>query len=251
MQRSKESLYVWKPLYFFYFSSAARAAGSRCSRPPAPRQPCPRPAAFPGKRGRRGGGQRRIPRKPRFPRAPRLWRCSGSFPARRGGERPSPAGPPGEHLGGRAASIWSGRGESRGAAAGGSCPPPPALPRPTARPPEEGKEGGEGAAREGTAQVRAAPIPGAGRAGVKAGRAGPGMSDIAGGKDSCSMFVSVRSRGTLLRWKSAMALAKVAGAQRGAWPLQASGAFCPVRKRLCSRGSGSLNKGETKCSTEF
>lgn len=96
---------------------------------------------------------------------------------------------------------------------------------------------------------------------MKAGRAagqGRGMSDIAGGKDSYSMFVSVRSTGGTSEvesadgtWKSAIALAKAAGAQRGAWPLQASGAFCPVRERLCSRGSGSLDKRETKCSAKF
>lgn len=150
-------------------------------RPPALRQPCLLPAAFPGKRGRGGGGQRRIPRKPRFPQAPFLWLCSGSFPARRGGERPPPAGPPGEHLGGRAANIWSGRGASPGGRSWRVRPP--ALPGPAARPPEEGEgrrrrgcEGGRGTGK-GSPAPRS-PGCGKGRGEGSTGGGGAGRGDV-------------------------------------------------------------------------
>lgn len=205
MQRSKEGLCVWKFLYFFKFSSPARATGSRCARPPAPRQPCPLPAAFPGKRGRRGGGQPRIPRKPRFPRAPFLWLCSGSFPARQRGERPPPAGPPGEHLERprrkhleRPRRIPPGRGWRL---------LPPALPGPAARPPREGKEGGEGAAR--AAQVRAARRPrsrlregpGWRQDGRRRGRAG-GCRISPAERTNNPCLPRIDPRGALLRWKA-------------------------------------------------
>lgn len=182
-------------------------------------------------------------------------------PSRPGGEEN--ARPPR----GRQGNIWAAAPQTSGAAAAHPAGPQLQGPAPGAaragtETPQEGKEGGEGAARAGAAQVRAArPSPAAGRAGVKAGRAagqGGGMSDIAGGKDNHSMFASTRPTGgtsevkSTLKgrdFKSAMPVAKAAGARmRAGWPLQESGAFCLVCERFRSRGWGSLNKGETKCS---
>lgn len=169
MQRSKEGLYVWKTLYY-NFSSPAGLLGAA----DPGRQPCPLPAAFPGKRGRRGGGQRRIPRKPRFPLAfpSPLSFGSALAPSRPGGEEN--ARPPR----GRQGNIWAAAAQTSGAAAahpgaaaGGSCP---GTARAGSETPERGKggrkegrrrrgcEGGRGAGK-GSA---AAPIPGRGDGGT-------------------------------------------------------------------------------------
>lgn len=234
MERSKEGLYVWKTLYY-NFSSPAGLLGAA----DPGRQPCPLPAAFPGKRGRRGGGQRRIPRKPRFPLAfpSPLSFGSALAPSRPGGEEN--ARPPR----GRQGNIWAAAAQTSGAAAahpgaaaGGSCP---GTARAGSETPERGKEegkkdGGEGAAREGAAQVRAARRPRS-PAGVTAGRGDVGSCRLKGQILHVCLHLlhgdTSEVRGADGTFKSAVAFAETAGDEMRARPLQRPGRSAP-----CARG---------------
>lgn len=195
MQQSKE---VCTSESLSTFSIFPRLPG--LSRPPASRQSCPLPAAFPGKRGRRGGGhpaEASLSPSP-FPLA-LLWVLPGQArrraPAPRGAARGTSGRPRRQHLerprripGGRSwrVRLWRCPGRQRDPAG----------------------EGGRRRRgwREGAAQVTAARSPrspAAERAGVKAGRAaaghGGGMSDIAGWKDNTPCLPWLAPRGTLLR----------------------------------------------------
>lgn len=261
---------------FSTFPSLSGLAGAAASGREPRRQPCPLPAAFPGKRGRSGGGHRAAPDLPEAPlsASPFYLALPWVLPGQAGRKPPAPRGAARGTSGRpRRKHLWRPRRIPRrpqleGPAAAG-------LARAGGETPRRGRgaagEAEEEAAREQGGGGKGSPAlsnPGGGkgwrspprrarsagwRQGGRRRGQGWGVFNIPGWKDnSYSMFALTRSvrgtpevksaDGTL---KSEIAFEKVAGVKIRLQPLQTSRLFYPRYKSFCSSGSGSLNKGES------